>query len=204
MNIDLLKKVQKFDLKYILKNKGYVFFEKGDYNLNIIGVRCNKINQNDLFEDLLILTFKNNSFWETYYFSITTTPGIYYLNKPLSKSGCAIVFPNQYRGLYKIGLHKGKYEALVQKKKIQIYRDNNKDNILDFDLNTLKEQENLGINIHGPYKKNTILNKIGKYSAGCQVFQSYNELEEFLNICKKSAEIYGNSFTYTLLEEKDF
>lgn len=61
MNIDLLKKVQKFDLKYILKNKGYVFFEKGDYNLNIIGVRCNKINQNDLFEDLLILTFKNNS-----------------------------------------------------------------------------------------------------------------------------------------------
>ena len=32
---------------------------------------------------------------------------------------------------------------------------------------------------------------------------SYNDFKEFMDICEKSSLIWGNSFTYTLLESKD-
>ena len=59
-----------------------------------------------------------------------------------------------------------------------------------------------GINIHrsSAYKPSTYINK---YSAGCQVFQDPDDFDEFMEICKKAAEVWGNKFTYTLLESKD-
>ena len=44
---------------------------------------------------------------------------------------------------------------------------------------------------------------VNGYSAGCQVIASYDDFEEFLGICKESSLIWGNSFSYTLLESKD-
>jgi len=36
------------------------------------------------------------------------------------------------------------------------------------------------------------------------VFKIKEDFDDFLKIIKKSSEIWGNKFTYTLLEEKDF
>jgi len=60
-----------------------------------------------------------------------------------------------------------------------------------------------GINIHrsNPSNQSQV---VEKWSAGCQVFQKVADFNFFMNCCRKAAKIYGNSFTYTLLEEKDF
>ena len=43
----------------------------------------------------------------------------------------------------------------------------------------------------------------GGSSAGCQVFRSSKDFYEFMDTLDYSADMYGNSFTYTLIEESD-
>ena len=51
-----------------------------------------------------------------------------------------------------------------------------------------------------PYTESFLVNK---WSAGCQVFQKIDDYKEFMELCKSSAALYGNSFTYTLITEQD-
>ena len=45
--------------------------------------------------------------------------------------------------------------------------------------------------------------KVDKWSAGCQVIAANNDWHEFLDICHAAREIWGNNFTYTLIESND-
>jgi hypothetical protein len=85
---------------------------------------------------------------------------------------------------------------------VKVYRDNNKDLIQDYNVATIEEGI-FGINIHrsNPAQA-SVLNE--KWSAGCQVFANPKDFEQFMSICKKSRDLYGNKFTYTLLLEEDF
>ena len=61
-----------------------------------------------------------------------------------------------------------------------------------------------GINIHRATRhKGKKSYQVDKWSAGCQVIASNDDWHEFLGICKKAADIWGNSFTYTLIESED-
>lgn len=190
------EKVQK-----IYAKKGYKFFDKGQYNLNIFGIRC--ATDTNLFDDYLCVAYrdKNNKehvlVWEA-----TTDPGRHWLNNPMNKKGTAIVVPGQYPGSHKIGKHQGKYVALRQKGLIKVYRDDDRDNEHDLDPNTIDEGRKFGINIHrsNPNDESTIVNK---WSAGCQVFSKVKDFNIFMWLCKLAAKRYSNSFTYTLLEDKD-
>ena len=42
-----------------------------------------------------------------------------------------------------------------------------------------------------------------QYSAGCQVFNSPIEFNSFMRLCEEQRKLYGNSFTYTLINEED-
>ena len=189
-------------LKEVMKSKGYAFFTNGDYNLNIIGVRSPNRTANK-FDDWLCLCYKVNSVWITRIYKITTDAGTYWLKNPMDKRGTAILVPNQYRGVYSIDKHLGKYDALCQRNgKVKTYRDNDKDIILEMDDDTITEGF-YGINIHrsNPYKESVV---VEKFSAGCQVFANPNDFKQFMDICYKSRDIWGNKFTYTLLLEEDF
>ena len=74
-----------------------------------------------------------------------------------------------------------------------------------FDLLEEKVDEGIfGINIHrqtGRPRANPP--RIDKWSAGCQVIADNDDWHEFLDVCQSAREIWGNSFTYTLLESKD-
>ena len=179
----------------------YSFFTKGDYNLNIIGIR--NINRTaNTFNDKMCLLFKIDNNWVTKVYNCTTDPGTYWLNNPMSKLGTAIIVPYQYKGVYKIGLHKGQYEALCQQTgvNIAVYRDNNKDNILDYDPRTI-ESGIFGTNIHRAKLNGTSI-EVNKWSAGCQVIANNNDFNEFMDICHKSSKIYSNKFTYTLFDQR--
>ena len=135
-------------------------------------------------------------------YNITTEPGISFMKNPSNAKGAAILVPGQYRGVYAVDLHRGKYKALCQRLgAVKVYRDNNKDDI--YNLNPIKIDKGwFGINIHrsnGTWTRETVDN----YSAGCQVFSNPKDFLSFMNIIEKSKAIYGNKFTYTLINEED-
>ena len=182
-----------------LKSKGYVIYTK-PYQLNIVGKRSKNTIPNK-FDDKLFVFWKNDeNKWEGNKYDITTDPATYFLENPLSNLGSAILKEGQYVDSYGIGMHRNSYEAVVQKKPVVVIRDYNRDAILDF--NNGKEETGLfGINIHKA-GKNT--QEIGKYSAGCQVFGDIADFEEFMNLARKHKQLYGNNFTYTLIDERAY
>ena len=148
MNEELFNKASKADFSKILVNKGYAYFNKGKYNLNIIGIRNAGNNVTNKFDDVIVVEYIDMyGIKSRNIFAATTEPGITSMTKPVSYKGCAILVPGQYRSAWKLGYHKGKYEAVVQYKPVKVYRDNNKDAVYDFNPKTV-EEGTFGINIH--------------------------------------------------------
>lgn len=187
------------NIKRIIQSKGYSFFT-GQYNVNLVGVRSANRTAGS-WDDWFFILYQENGVNKIRAFDeFTTDPGSYYLQYPINSAGCAITVPGQHRGVWQIGIHNGKYEALVQTGgTIRVYRDNDRDATLDM-LSSTIQTGMFGINLHHGYDSATI----GQYSAGCQVFRHPADLTTVLGLCKKSRDLYGNSFTYTLLNIGDF
>lgn len=187
-------------IKTAVKNKGYVWFDSPkDYDVNIVGVRSLSTGKNvtNLFDDTLTLSYKINGVWQYHEWKITTDPG----KKPTeilrSSKGVARLKAGQYRGVYAVSMHNGKYEALCQRLgNVTVYRDNNKDTI--YDEKTI-ETGMFGINIHRSsiYKDPSY---VDYFSEGCQVFRYNSNFIEFMKIINKAKASFGNKFTYTLIE----
>ena len=202
MKTGLLTKCAAYNFEKLFKEKGYAWFTKGNYNLNIVGIRSNNNNKvTNQYDDILVVDYNTGNGHKRVCYTITTEPGKYYMHNLGNPKGTAILVPGQYRGCWQIGLHRGKYKALCQKKEVKVYRDNNKNLIYDINPETI-DNGIFGINIHRSNESWT-RNTIDKYSAGCQVFNNPVEFNAFIRLCEKQKELYGNSFTYTLICEED-
>ena len=203
-NESLFDKIANTDIEQVMLRKGYRFF-KGVYNLNIIGVRSKEsVKQSNKFDDAIIVCWgidsERTGIPNKLIFAATTDPGIKSLKAPMNAKGTAILVPGQYKGSHTIGFHQGKYEALVQCAPVKVYRDANKDNILDTDKRTI-DTGMFGINIHKAGIASVI---VDGWSAGCQVLAIEKDYAVFMDLCRKQKLAgYGDKFTYTLLEEKD-
>lgn len=200
--MDLKSIVTVDNVKKAYEYMGYAFFENGDYNLNLFGIR-NMDKDPNTFNDVVGLLYKVNGKWTLKKYDATTDPGLYWRENLMNPEGTAIIIPGQYRGVYGIGLHKNSYEALRQKKPMKYWRDRNKDKKLDFGGKVYEEIAYT--NIHRATK---ILGEkslyVNSHSGGCLVIAARNDFDEFMSICKKARELYGNSFTLTLFTEKQF
>lgn len=187
-------------LRRAVLNKGFLFFERGDYNLNLVGIRNTLEPHANSFNDLFCAAYYLAGVPIISIFDCTTDPGTYYRENPLSVRGTAILPPGQYAGLWRIGQHQGKYEALVQQRPVAVWRDSNRDAQLDFG----GEQENglFGINCHRATAAGTS-RQVDKWSAGCQVLASSQDFAVLMSLARLSATHWGNNFTYTLLEDTD-
>lgn len=202
MKTGLLTKCTVYNFEKLFKAKGYVWFTKGNYNLNIIGIRSNNKNKvTNKYDDMLVVDYNTGNGHKRVCYTITTEPGIYYIENLCNSKGAAILVPGQYRGCWQIGLHRGKYKALCQKKEVKVYRDNNKNMIYDINPENI-DKGIFGINIHRSNETYT-RNTIDQYSAGCQVFNNPVEFNAFMRLCEEQRKRYGNSFTYTLINEED-
>lgn len=203
MKTQLYTKCKVCDFEKLFAKKGYSYFTKGNYNLNIIGVRSNQDNKvTNSYDDYLVVIYNTDSGWKRQIYTITTEPGLSSMQVPTNPKGTAILAPGQYKGTYKIDKHRGKYDALCQRNKpVKVYRDNNRDKTYDYKPDTI-DIGIFGINIH---RSNEFWTRttVDGYSAGCQVFNDPKEFASFMSFVKKSASIFGNCFTYTLIDEKD-
>jgi hypothetical protein len=208
------------------KSKGYHMFKSDtSYDLNIWGVRTINQHAGDFDDWLFVFT---NTIFEHY--KVTVDPSDLYLLTPIHPLGTAIIKPGQYRGVWSLGYHKNSkdHPALVQSKPITVIRDFNRDGTLDFDkpeylyarnnvngkgITEFYNDQNkvifrtheglFGINCHRASKWK-ILEKIGLHSAGCVVHYDPTRYDkEFIPLIKKAVEVWGNSFTFTLITERE-
>jgi hypothetical protein len=154
-----------------------------------IGIRS-KADEANKFDDTFV--FVKNDILR--FFPNTTNPGAVYLQKLLNPKGAAVLVPGQYKNAWGLGLHRGKYTALVQVRPVSVYRDADKD--LKSENNGVIDTGLFGINIH---KANTGISLlINGHSAGCQVFQNSADFDTIIAECKMCGQ---KQFTYTLLLE---
>ena len=189
-----------------VKAKGYAWFDdtaNKTYDVNIVGVRNNAPSVakkvTNVFDDFITISYKDEKGeWQFYCWNATTDPGKKGVQQFSNKKGVARLVPNQYRGVWKIDKHQGKYDALCQRNgNVTVYRDANKD--LVFEEN-VTDTGLFGINIH---KAGTDSTWVENWSEGCQVFKRVKDFDSFMSICKKAAKIHGNKFSYSLLESTD-
>jgi len=191
-----------------VKELGYKWFEdhndKG-YDVNIVGVRNSntKNKVTNAFDDCITVSYKKEGEWKFFCFPCTTDPGTHWVENIMNKRGVAILKPGQYRGSHKIRKHQNRYEALGQQRPMKIYRDKDLDGTYDLNEDTVRE-ENIGINIHRATKwAGKASTQVDRWSAGCQVISSNDDWTTFMKIMRKARGVWGNSFTYTLIESKD-
>jgi hypothetical protein len=184
-------------IKEMLTEFGFTLYTK-PYQLNIVGLRSKYVDSNRFDDEIHVFYTKEDGKWNYHIFPATTDPGTFWLNNPMYPQGTAILAQGQNKDAYAIGLHNGKYEALVQVKPVTVIRDYDRDAFLDFD-NGVKETGNFGINIHRAESAGSTA-YVDRYSAGCQVFKDADDFYAFIQLCKHHAKLYGNSFSYTLID----
>jgi hypothetical protein len=182
-----------------MSRKGFKLFmsDSKNYNLNIVGIRSSE-NVPDIFNDVLLLFWKFKGVWHERKYVVTTDPGLYYLNNPINVKGTAILKEQQVRGSHKLGLHRGRYQALTQVKPLTVIRDFDRDSNMDHNSGR-EETGYFGINIHNSGKRKSRI--VNRWSAGCTVHEDPIAYKDFIQVCRNAKIIWGNSFTYTLLEE---
>jgi hypothetical protein len=184
-----------------VKEKGYTYFKgPGNYDVNIVGVRNSDTGKTvtNLFDDKITLSYKLDGVWQYHEWDNTTEPGKKGVTQYHNANGVARLVPGQYRGVYAISKHQGKYEALCQRLgNVTVWRDKNKNMTFD-EVET--DTGMFGINIH---KAGSVSNFVENWSEGCQVFKRSKDFDAFMKIINKAKDFYGNHFTYTLLESKD-
>ena len=181
--------------------QGFATFDGGyAYNLNIVGIRSTNAAAGN-FDDAIACAYRKTigGAWHVKYWPATTDAGKFWLSNPLDVDGTAILKEGQYRGAYVLGRHRGQYEALTQAEPVTVWRDNNRDYILDRFEGS--EQTGLyGINIHKAGVRSSL---VGRWSAGCQVFARAADFDQLIELCHKqiaSNPTWRPRFTYTLLE----
>lgn len=168
------------------------------WNLNCFGIRASSRRSNR-FDDWMGYFYRYGRDWYMHLMSATVDSGEYYLLHPLRKEGAAGLVEGQYKGAYALGKHRGLYTALVQVKPVKVYRDKNRDSVLDYMPNTIMRGL-FGINQHRANSRYAP-KYVGKWSAGCQVVQSPTDFDIYMAACRGAEQNFGNSFTYTLLRE---
>jgi len=185
-------------LKQVLFLRGHRTFLR-PFELNIVGVRSKRSTPNSFDDCIYVFYMDGTAHWKLFSFPATTDPGLHWLLNPMNQNGTAILKPGQYLGAYQIGMHRRKYQALVQRKPVTVYRDFDRNKV--FDLSGSKQETGMfGINIHRALEEG-ITQIVNKHSAGCQVFASADDFDTFMRLCEAHKQRYGNSFTYTLLND---
>ena len=190
------------DVKNVVEQKGHTWWE-GEYDPFLYAIRSRSLLVN-LWNDILGICYIDkfgNKINLMHHGS--TKPGLNWLKEKTGNvNGTAILQPGQYRRCWTIGTHSG-YPALIQSRlgAFNVWRDNNKDGRFDFQGPTYTDAT--GLNMHTESLIHDT-DKVGLYSAGCQVREFDKEHFITMNILLLSIDKYGDDFSYTLMEERDF
>ena len=217
VSLDTENNIDETVIEKFMRENGRPWYEE-DYQLNIVGITNSKAGPppelTNKFDDFITVTYKVNGVTQFKIYPATTRPGRTWLIgnpqsdgtlEPLNPAGTAFMPTHKSavrQDAYEIRLHGGKYEALGTRGASQnlIFRDNNWDTKYDEGINSTVG--NFGLNIHRSSATGTST-FVNKWSGGCQVFANIGNFNEFMTLAKKHKEIWGNTFTYTLITSEE-
>ena len=179
-----------------MKAKNYIIYTK-EFQLNVVGIRT-KNGEVNRFTDYIHLFYKDpNDSWVHYVFNCTVDPGLTYMRKLLNPAGAGALVAGQYIDTYAIDKHQGKYDALCQRlKPVSVYRDRNLDDVYNYDKTTIQTGM-FGVNIHCAGLDSMY---VENWSAACMVYKRKADFLQMMKLAYKHKELYGNVFTYTLID----
>ncbi|MBC7775717.1 MAG: PKD domain-containing protein [Phycisphaerae bacterium] len=119
----------------------------------------------------------------------TTEPGSHYTWHPLNPKGVARIAFGQYKA-WVVGLHKGDQPALVQREKVRLLRDLNKDGFRSAS-DPIDIGKTFGINQHSTHT-GTLPEFVDSYSAGPLVGRDYEKHIKFLDVVKNDIRYKSN------------
>ena len=86
-------------------------------------------------------------------------------------------------------------DSIKDEKLRKLFKDMNEENI---------HEGIYGINIHRATSREGGKSvQVDKWSAGCQVIAANNDFKLLMEVVNKAAKVWGNSFTYTLINSND-
>lgn len=189
------------DVLRVMSAKNYrIYGNPAGFDLNLVGVRSRSMVPHR-FDDWVTMFYRSHDRWVYAAFPATTDPGLYWLGNPMNSFGTAVLKEGQYRNAFQLGLHKG-YKALVQNADVTVIRDYNRDGVIDY-ASGREQVGRFSINLHRASRFNESIN-VDRWSAGCQVLCDPLQFNYLIAVCEKGAAAFGNTFTYTLLHERDF
>lgn len=192
-------------IKAIAKAKQFPIFEskgKFDFNLNIWGFRSPSKDYTKFNDLAIVFREDRQGHWFIDPFIITTDPSNLLLMNPVNIDGTAILCEGFHSKLWTYGHHKQRtdHRALVQHSPCKVYRDKDKDDVVDADLPIFEGM--FGINMHRASAYGTTPN-IGLYSAGCQVHADVDRYNhKFIPLIETSVSEGNNVFSYALCKEE--
>lgn len=216
----------------IANSKQYPIFRTNQYDLNVWLVRSNN-STSGFFDDIEVVFYKKGSEWCMERYQITTDPSDLSLISSKNPRGVAIVKPGHYPGLWTYGLHKGKYEALVQSQTVTVIRDMDRDSILDMvppkeseykqlyryrvpstgaicidylaDDDSVIYREETGVFGINNHRASewSFIPKIGPYSEGCAVHRDPTAYKNSFIPLIKVSSYWKNRFSGTYITEQD-
>ncbi|GAA4273619.1 hypothetical protein U6A24_18385 [Aquimarina gracilis] len=185
----------------ILRSKKYQIYRQ-PYQLNIVGYRSRFVRSNHFDDEIHVFYTNDQGKWVYHIFKATTDPGQYWLDHPIHPQGTAFLKKGQYQNAFGIGLHRGVYPALVQKKDVNVIRNYKRKGLFKWFESGIEDRGRFGINIHRARKQGTT-KVIDNFSAGCLVFANAEDYNLFMNLTIEHQKRYGNSFTVTLVDFRD-
>ena len=178
--------------------QGYLFFERGDYNLNLVGIRRLGVKPAaSTFCDTLAVLFRQGARDVMLTMPCTTDPGRTHDDDPLTQDANTVLPPGQYPGMWRVGLYRGQYPALVQNSKCPVYRLTSDP---DSDADIIVDYGNYAINCHRASEAMG-RRRISRWSPGSQVVEHSEDYGMLMSLARVAATRWGNQISYTLLTD---
>lgn len=156
----------------------------------LIGIRDEDGMKKDIINDYLSYRLDGEL---KYLYRGTTDPGVYWTTSAeRNKKGTFHLKTGFHKKIWCLGKHRG-YTAFVNNWKYCLPTEGWRDADYNFDYSKkdISVKGHYGINCHRMHKFN-IVNRVGKYSGGCQVFQSAKVLKAVISVFKDTCMYNDN------------
>jgi hypothetical protein len=173
-------------IKGLLKRRGFTIYTR-PFELNIVGLRNKNVRHADEIHVFYKINAKN---WNYHIYEGITDP--FYLSKG-KPSSSILLKEGQYADTFEIGRHREKFTALVETKPVVVLENNDRASSLSAGK-TKKGNFNIDIIPAAAFKDG---------DEGCQLLLGDENFTELIVLCKKHAELYGNHFTYSLIDFRE-
>lgn len=117
----------------------------------------------------------------------------------INRGGLGILRPSQMIDTFELGTWAQK-DALIAKKPQPVFRDLSTTDTITYTVGVKTVEWGSNCYLHRA-DVNTI--NVDNWSEGSQVFKTAGQFEDFIALCKKHRDKHGNSFSYSLIEDKD-